>query len=138
MRDQDVGFKKWKCLSNGSKAILTYQKLKKEAQIHMPVFAHSCRNVTDDGFVHRAQDELSASSYHTSLSRCSPGDLGMRDACVGFLLLHQEAGRIRGLFIVFIMITVCGRNKVESRELSTSVPRILILLSSRLVYSLDS
>lgn len=73
MRDQDVGFKKWKCLSNGSKAILNYQKLKKEAQIHMPVFAHSCRNMTDDGFVHRAQDELSASSYHTSLSRCSPG-----------------------------------------------------------------
>ena len=36
---------------------------------------------------------------------------------------------MRYLF-VFIMITVCGRSKAESRELSTSVLRILILLLS--------
>ena len=38
---------------------------------------------------------------------------------------------MRDLF-VFIMITVCGRTKVESRELGTSVLHILILLSSLL------
>ena len=58
------------------------------------------------------------------------GNLGVRDACVRFPLLHDwEADQMRDLLVI-IMITVCGRNKVESRELSTSVLRILILLFS--------
>ena len=69
------------------------------------------------------------------LSRCnSGGGLGMCRISFGrdFLCyIHREAGRMRDLF-VFIMITVCGRSKVESRELGTSVLRILILLSSLL------
>ena len=35
-------------------------------------------------------------------------------------------------FTILIMITICSRSKVESRELSTSVPHILIVLSSLL------
>lgn len=34
------------------------------------------------------------------------------------------------LFIILIMITICGKSRSESRELSTSVPCILILLIS--------
>ena len=58
----------------------------------------------------------------------------MRDACVGFPLLHTSGSSD---LCVFIMITVCGSSKVESRELGTSVHHDPSFLSaSRLVYDL--
>lgn len=68
-------------------------------------------------------------TYGYCLGVTQGGKSGVRDACVGFPLFHREVDHMRNLFVL-IMITICGRSKVESKELSTSVVRILILLFS--------
>lgn len=73
------------------------------------------------------------------VSRCNlEKDLGLQDSRAVFPLLEisfvlleelQEIDTICYHFI-FLIITVCGKSKAESRELNTSIFRILILFFS--------
>ncbi len=86
-----------------------------------------------------AYSNVATTLWLAPLSRCNPGEtwvckIRVSDFfCWRFLLFHREADLYREVdqmlyLFGFIIVTACGRSKVESRELSNSVFRFLILL----------